>query len=256
MKVIRNIIVAFSLYSQIPMPGFEWKDEDMKHTIVFLPWVGVVIGLISWGLYALLKSTELPLICRIAIYSLVPLVITGGFHVDGYMDVQDALRSYKSKQEKLEILKDPHIGAFAIIRMMIYSLVWMGAMAVIVDNNNVAWMYSYFVIFSLARVMTAITSLRFKHAKDNGMLHMETHKSGVIDLVMCIVQLIILLALTGCISWIAMIVIVCVVAVHFLYYKRLCEKQFGGVTGDTAGFCIVSLEEWLLVALAILSYCI
>ena len=129
MRIIKNIIVAFSLYSRIPMPIFEWKEEDMKHNIIFLPWIGAVIGGICLGLNVLFGHIKIPFVCELAVFSVVPLLITGGFHVDGFMDVQDALKSYKSKEEKLEILKDPHIGAFAVIRLVIYGLIWIAALS-------------------------------------------------------------------------------------------------------------------------------
>ena len=143
MKLIKNIIVAFSLYSRIPMPVFEWKEDDMKHNIVFLPWIGAVIGAVSYGLNLLFNYIDIPLICRMILFALAPLVITGGFHLDGYMDVQDALKSYKPVEEKLEILKDPHVGAFAIIRLLIFSLIWAGALAVILECENDAVLNIY-----------------------------------------------------------------------------------------------------------------
>ena len=93
MKYIRSMIVAFSLYSKVPMPVFEWREEDLKHNLVFLPWVGALIGVIVYGISFLFDEMQIPLIFVTAIYSLVPLVITGGFHMDGFMDVQDALKS-------------------------------------------------------------------------------------------------------------------------------------------------------------------
>ncbi len=182
------MIVAFSLYSQIPMPVFEWKEENKKHIIAFLPWIGAVIGLLTFGLHALYSVAELPLICRVALYSLVPLSVTGGFHLDGYMDVQDALKSYRTPKEKLAILKDPHIGAFAVIRFLIYGLIWGAALSVITENPEEKFVYAYCVIFYLARAVSTLSSLKFKHARDNGMLNMETEKSTEIDFIMGIVQ--------------------------------------------------------------------
>ena len=87
----------------------------MKHNLIFLPWVGIVIGLITTGLFFLKGLfTNIPMMAWVIIYSLIPIIITGGFHLDGFMDTEDALKSYKSREEKLNILKDPHIGAFAM----------------------------------------------------------------------------------------------------------------------------------------------
>lgn len=254
MRLIKNIIVAFSLYSQIPMPRFEGKEDDTKHVIAFLPWIGIVIGLISLGLDYLFSMLELPLICRLALYSLLPLIVTGGFHIDGYMDVQDALKSYKSKEEKLEILKDPHIGAFAVIRLLIYVLVWGAALAVIIDNPDKRFIWAYCIIFFLARAVTAISCLLLKGAKKNGMLNMETSKSSGIDIAMGIVQAILAVTMLAWINIILAAFILFVCLVHMLYYKRLCYKEFGGITGDTAGFSVTTLELWLLLAIAVLSF--
>lgn len=254
MKIIKNIIVAFSLFSQIPMPVFEWKEEDVKHNIVFLSWIGIVIGLISWGLHFLLECISLPLICEIILYSLIPLLITGGFHVDGYMDVQDALKSYKSAEEKLEILKDPNIGAFAIIRLLIYVLIWGGAMAVICDSKNEVCFAVYFVIFFMARAISAMASIRLKHAKKEGMLNMETQSSTNVDFYGCMFEALVAVIFVAIINWKMAIALAIVAVGHFIYYRRLCYKQFGGITGDTAGFYITTLEECFLVAIAIMSF--
>ena len=47
MKILKRIAIAFSMYSRIPMPIFEWEDDDYKKAIAFLPLVGLVIGLIE-----------------------------------------------------------------------------------------------------------------------------------------------------------------------------------------------------------------
>ena len=49
MGIIKPFFIAFSLYSQIPVPQFEWKEEDMKYMLCFFPWIGVVIGVLLFG---------------------------------------------------------------------------------------------------------------------------------------------------------------------------------------------------------------
>lgn len=38
-----------------------------------------------------------------------------------------------------------------------------------------------------------------------------------------------------------------------LWYRKLCLKQFGGVTGDTAGFYVAAGEGFLLTVAAVMS---
>lgn len=112
MKLLKALIISFSMYSGIPMPQFEWKEEDMKYMLCFFPWIGAVIGLgiVLWSM--LCKQVELGMLCYTMGGAAIPLLITGGFHVDGFMDTMDAFHSYQPKEKKLEILKDSHIGAF------------------------------------------------------------------------------------------------------------------------------------------------
>ena len=43
MKIIKSFCVAIAMYSKIPVPMFDWNEENMKYSIAFFPFVGVVI---------------------------------------------------------------------------------------------------------------------------------------------------------------------------------------------------------------------
>ena len=73
------------------MPRFEWKDDDMAHSLTFFPFVGAVIGAVICLLNCISPFNTLPVAVRIILSILVPLIITGGFHVDGFMDCSDAI---------------------------------------------------------------------------------------------------------------------------------------------------------------------
>ena len=68
MHIIKAMIIAFSTYSKIPMPQFEWKEEDMRYSMCFFPWVGAVIG----ALVLVASAICLPLRNKVT----PPLVIT------------------------------------------------------------------------------------------------------------------------------------------------------------------------------------
>ena len=115
MRIIKSFFIAFSMYSKIPMPQFEWKDEDIRYALCFFPWVGTVIGVL-WYLWKWICARfGVGTLCYTVVGTAIPILITGGFHVDGFLDTCDALHSYQPRERKLEILKDSHIGAFAVI---------------------------------------------------------------------------------------------------------------------------------------------
>ena len=100
----RSLCVAFSMYSKIPMPQVEWTKESMQYCICFFPAVGAVIGAATllWNMLVGAKLSGSLLFTAVLI--LIPVLITGGIHLDGLLDTADALSSYKTKEEKREIL--------------------------------------------------------------------------------------------------------------------------------------------------------
>ena len=123
MTTLRALVIAFSMYSQIPMPQFTWQDKEMKYAFCFFPWVGATIGGITMFWWWFCGKFSVGNVAFAMIGTAIPLAVTGGFHVDGFMDTMDAFHSYQPREKKLEILKDSHIGAFSVICLVLYELI-------------------------------------------------------------------------------------------------------------------------------------
>ncbi len=160
MSVIKSFFIAFSIYSKIPVPQFAWKEEDMRYTLCFFPWVGAVIGLcfLLWNRFAGVYG--IPSTARAAVGAVLPLAISGGFHADGFMDTMDALHSYRDRERKLEILKDSHIGAFAVICFVMYELIYLGAVSMITEKEQILVLAAgFFFVAHLKRDRCRIPAL-------------------------------------------------------------------------------------------------
>lgn len=173
--------------------------------------------------------------------------------MDGFMDVQDALKSYGSKEEKLAILKDPHIGAFAVIHLLIYSLFWACGISLVAVSTR-EYVILYACSFYVVRCACGIIAYIVPHAKREGMLHMETEHMGYTDLVILFIQLILGLSVMICINLMVGLCCVAGFAIFSLYFCRLCRREFGGVTGDTSGFYIVVGELITLLCIGACGY--
>ena len=112
--------------------------------------------------------------CAAACRAAIPLLITGGFHVDGFMDTMDAVHSYQPKEKKLEILKDSHIGAFAVIMLAAYGMVYLAALSEIENRELEKIMCSGFF---LSRCLCGISAVSFPLAKKEGMLYAAADSS-------------------------------------------------------------------------------
>ena len=131
-KLWKSFTLATAMYSSIPTPRTEWDGDSMAYAFCFFPWVGLVVGgaeLLWWHVAAALGIEGL---LFAAVAALLPLLITGGIHLDGFLDVADARGSHQSRERKLEILKDSHVGAFAVIAMgcylLLYTALWSAVM--------------------------------------------------------------------------------------------------------------------------------
>lgn len=249
MKILKAMVIAFSIYSKIPVPQFEWKEEDMEYMMCFFPWIGGVIGLAFYGWAVLCEKFAVGTLCYALIAAAIPLIISGGFHVDGYMDTMDALHSYQSREKKLEILKDSHIGAFAAIMLVLYYLIDIAAISEIHTRKAV---FAVAAVFFLARCLSGIAVVTLQSAKKEGLLYTfasvaqkEKVKRGLyLQLILCMALMIIISKEYGVAAIIASLL-------SFLYFKKKSYKEFGGITGDTAGFFVTVCEAAVAVAVAI-----
>lgn len=248
MKYINACIIAFAMYSKIPMPKADWKKENMKYAMCFFPLVGAVIGVCFylWGMYA----ENIPVGKNLygVILTLLPVLITGGIHVDGLLDTADALSSWQTKERRLEILKDSHAGAFAVIAGCLYFLTWFGFASELEKEGVPVMALGFF----LSRCLSGYAVTAFPCAKDSGLAAAfangaDKKRAGIV-----------LLAETaGVIAgmlWInvvlSSVVIVTALLVFFWYYRMSMDK-FGGITGDLAGWFLQMCELMMLIGVVI-----
>lgn len=249
MKLLKSMIIAFSIYSKIPVPQFAWEEEDMEYMMCFFPWIGGVIGLVFYGWLALCEKVQIGALCRACVAVAIPLIISGGFHVDGYMDTMDAFHSYQSREKKLEILKDSHIGAFAAIMLMLYYLIDLAALSEVMAGKVA---FAVAAVFFLARCLSGIGVVTLKSAKKEGLLY--TFASGAQKKR---VRLALYVQFTGCIALMVAVsgiygIVAAVTGVLcFFYFKWKSYRELGGITGDTAGWYVTVCEAAAAVAVAV-----
>lgn len=249
MRVIRSLFIAFSTYSRIPVPQVKWTEENRRYSMCFFPLVGAVIGLALWGWLAVCAAFSFGPLLRGAVAALLPLLITGGIHMDGFMDTSDALASWQPMEKRLEILKDSHVGAFAVMHCAGYLLL---ATALYSEANAESGPLLG-CVFILSRAMSAWALTAFKNARPKGMLDafaQATQKRTALFSGLCwgLVCLLIWALLGG---WLAVLCLLAA-ALCLLYYRHMAYRQFGGVTGDLAGW-FLQVTELTLTAVIVLS---
>ena len=248
MRVIRSMIIAFSTYSRIPMPQVEWNDENRRYTMCFFPLIGLVIGLLLWGWLGLCDALALGSVLRGAVGALLPVLVTGGIHMDGWMDTCDAMASWQTRERRLEILKDSHVGAFAVLGCAGYLLLH----TALLSEATPADASLLVCVFVLSRALSAWAMAVFRSARPSGMLDSFARAAQQrLVTISCIVY-----AAVCALCWLfwgGWLCAACLLAAALcvLSYRRMAYKHFGGVTGDLAGW-FLQITELVLTAVIVL----
>ena len=119
MKILLHAFaMCQSMFCAIPAPQV-WDEKAKDKMLLFLPIVGLEIGLIWAGLAWFCRLLNLPTMMTALVLSAYPYIATGFLHLDGYMDVTDAVKSWRDLERRREILKDSHVGSFAVIGIVL-----------------------------------------------------------------------------------------------------------------------------------------
>ena len=136
---MRSYLHAFfmcqSMFCAIPAPQV-WDEDGKAHMLLFLPVVGLELGVCWYALSRLCSFLALPAAVTALVLACWPWVSTGFLHLDGYMDVTDVIKSCRSLERRREILKDAHVGSFAVIGIVLLMLAQFACFASIPDGAD------------------------------------------------------------------------------------------------------------------------
>lgn len=253
--MLSGLLVAFGMYSALPLPQVEWKKNTMRYALGFLPLIGMIVGLAEFGWLYLARRIGLTGMLYAAGAVAIPIALTGGIHLDGFTDTCDALCSYGDREKRLEILKDPHIGAFGVMWLIVLLLIQIGLFAQLYETPQLAALL--LAGYALARAFGGNMIVTQECAKDSGLAHLFAENAdkkqvsyimaGWIAACVCF-QL--------CLGGMVGLFVFLLVLLYFVYHVRKCYKIFGGITGDLCGMCITICETLVLLVAVIGGLCL
>ena len=241
-KLWTAFYMSLKMFSALPLPQGRWEEELRKHSTACLPLVGLVLGAIWWGL-ACLARRFLPDALAGAIIAALPFLLTGFIHLDGFMDTSDAMLSWRDREVRLKILKDVHVGAFAVIALALLMLFQFAACL------SLRMLFPLLLIPVLSRSGSALCVLLLRPLG-----HSEYAKAAdaprSFALAVCVEALLALFALVAFGGWRALTAGMAAIAGYGLS-MRWCVRTLGGVSGDLCGFALTVSELCALFVLAI-----
>ena len=232
------------------MPRVEWNEKNSKYVYCFFPFVGLISGLIMFLWLFVSYYLGFGQILRAAVFMLIPVLVSGGLHMDGFCDVSDAFASHQEPKKMLEIMKDTHAGAFAIIRCVLYFIITFALWCEVILTWKSVVIAGLSLIIS--RSLSGFAAVTRKNARGSGMLaaFSEPADKKKVSLILIIwmslsaIAAILLSPIVG-----GLTVIAC--GLTFLYYTYMTHRKFGGITGDLAGWFVQVCETIALLAIVL-----
>ncbi|MCR4672278.1 MAG: adenosylcobinamide-GDP ribazoletransferase [Lachnospiraceae bacterium] len=233
-KYFRAFMMSLSMFTALPCPFGEWDEDARPLMTLFLPLVGAVIGAL-WALAAwILRLIQFPSLVDGIILCAFPIVLTGGIHMDGFMDTVDAVKSWRSPEERRRILKDPHVGSFAVIAACLLIIAEVALFASAKDTSDI---FTLIFIPVVSRTVAAlgVTILRPISASEYSGAYRKGVKKehAMILLAILAVSVILGFILLGRYGFASLAVIA-----GYLIFLRRGFCSLDGMSGDISGYAL------------------
>jgi adenosylcobinamide-GDP ribazoletransferase len=241
-----GFFLALQFLTRLPIPiQCPWNRQTMKWAVRCYPLVGLLIGGFL-GALSLWFHAFLPLWFLSLLLISVWVWFTGGLHLDGWMDVADAIGSNAPLEKKWQIMKDPHVGSFGIIAL-IFLLLWKLALIYSLLEDFVNGSDSVSIIFIifiplLARFGSVVIMYFVSTGKEEGLAWEWKKHLTLVDVFLAILPLIVFLFFFP-----VTLPLLLVYGVFLGGYALWTYRTFKGINGDIIGTVIEGGELWGLV---------
>ena len=239
---LRGLQIAFGLMTTLPvkLPG-DWSAGDSGRAAVWYPFVGLVIGALTWLAWAGAMSMFPPLVAAVLALA-VWVALTGGLHLDGLADCCDGLLVSVTVERRLEIMKDPHVGAFGVIGLVLVLLLKAAALSSLTPASS----FGILLAASLARWCILPAAL-LPLARPSGMAADFAQGFRRSFLVWGVIVPLAIAIFLGARGFLASLAGLGAASLLLWFAKR----RIDGVTGDVFGMLVEVVETVMLISLSI-----
>ncbi len=241
---MKYLFSAFRLLTSLPIPETgEWQAGDSGRSAGWYPLVGLCLGALVALLFILFDSFAPPLVTA-ALALAAWVALTGGLHLDGLTDCFDGMLHASNPERRLQIMKDPHVGAFGVLGLILTLLVKFSLLASLAPERGAG---AILLAASLARWCVTFAGTR-PLARPTGMgadFAAGLTKPAIVLGALIPLALAIWLKAPGLIALAAGLL-------AMLAILRIAKTNLGGVTGDVFGMIIEIVEVVVLLVFGLI----
>ncbi|MBO5762592.1 MAG: adenosylcobinamide-GDP ribazoletransferase [Lentisphaeria bacterium] len=240
---VKMFLAAVSVLSRLPAGNFAMDEKRLGRSLSCFAWVGAFFGILLCGAALGVQAVFPPMVAALVL-TLLPEVLTGGFHLDGLADTADGFLSARSRERKLEIMRDSRIGSMgvlALIGLLGMKFVCFLSLPAVLVPLAAGWM----MLNGRCGMVYHIASSRYARPEGMGGIWFRQKKFWSI-----------FWAFTGsgAVIWLlpAALPGAILVLIFALLWSWVCRRVIGGATGDTIGACEECSEMLSLLALTVI----
>lgn len=235
LRQLRLFFVALQFFTRLPVPrwvGFE--EEWLHHASRYFPAVGIVVGGVTAGMYALTHAWW-PQVVAVLASTIAGIYVTGAFHEDGFADTCDGLGGGMTRQRVLEIMTDSRIGAYGAIGIVLMLAMKCAALATMPSQMVIVALLTG---HPLSRLASTALIWRLSYAKGEGkakpLAQRMANREFAIAMATALLPAVLLMWM-GMLRWQALVAGIAALVAAALWLARKFQRRIGGYTGDCLG---------------------
>ncbi|PKM81831.1 MAG: adenosylcobinamide-GDP ribazoletransferase [Firmicutes bacterium HGW-Firmicutes-14] len=235
-----SFVFALQFLTRIQIASPEFDYRKCGQGSAFFPLAGAIIGLFLYAVSAI-GGKLFPHSVTAAFLIIAGVIVSGGLHLDGFMDSMDGLFSGRTRERKLEIMKDSRAGSFGVIGVVCLFLLKFVFFIELLNSGKVGWLFAV-PVFSRWAMVYAIRFFPYLRLEGLGNPYSDHTGNREFGLATVIMAVTLILALREKAA-----VFLPLIPVIHLFSDRV-SRSLGGLTGDIYGTIAETMEAAGLIA--------
>jgi len=259
MQWLKGLLINLQFFTSIPIRlELPMDNVHLEKAIRSFPFLGLIQGgIYAFVLYAISNWTPFSVLTAAFCLWLAGIFLTGGIHLDGWMDTSDAFFSYQEREKRLEIMSDPRTGAFGVLSVIVLLSCRFFFIYEIIERlkPDSYWLIALLPFFS--KMVMGVLLIKVKSAKKAGLGSLFKQAANNRTLKSYPVYLLILLIPAFLYSrelLLEILIVFCASLLILLFLHKKVVSWFGGMTGDVLGASVEGTEVLLWLTLWLLHY--
>jgi adenosylcobinamide-GDP ribazoletransferase len=247
-RIADDIALCLVFFTRLPLPAFDFGSRTLAQAIWAAPLAGVAVAVAASVVHALASAVGLSPEVAAALALGTAMLMTGCLHEDGLSDTADGFGGGRTREQKLDIMRDSRIGAYGASALLMSALIRWSALA---QLGNPFWVFcGLAAAHAASRALLPVFMQLVPPARQDGLAAGAGTVATDTAYVALAIGAVALLALG--IS--GLVIAAILLALLVFGFRALCMREIGGQTGDTLGALQQAGEMTvLLVAAAVLT---